>query len=99
MASLPDPTATLTGEARAIYEDILARREARGVHHLGPYIPLLNHPKLARLIEQLGYFYKYESVLPRGVYQFIVLTIDRQALRRRIRLGGSRRGGAVGRPR
>ena len=79
MASLPDPTATLTGEARAIYEDILARREAKGVHHLGPYIPLLNHPKLARLIEQLGYFYKYESALPREVYQFIVLTIAKRS--------------------
>jgi 4-carboxymuconolactone decarboxylase len=73
MAELPDPTATLTGADRAIYEDIRARREAKGVDHLGPYIPLLNHPELARLIEQLGYFYKYESKLPRDVYQFIVL--------------------------
>lgn len=75
MASLPDPTATLTGEGRAIHEDILARRKAKGVDHLGPYIPLLNHPQLARLIEQLGYYYKYESALPRDVYQFIVLTL------------------------
>ena len=73
MAALPDPTATLTGEARAIFEDIQARRRGKGVDHLGPYIPLLNHPELARLIEKLGYFYKYESALPRDVYQFIVL--------------------------
>ncbi len=79
MASLPDPTATLTGEARAIYQDILARREAKGVHHLGPYVPLLNHPELAQLIERLGYFYKYESALPREVYQFIVLTIAKRS--------------------
>ena len=75
MASLPDPTATLTGQGRAIYEDILARRKAKGVDHLGPYIPLLNHPQLARLVEQLGYYYKYESALPREVYQFIVLAL------------------------
>jgi 4-carboxymuconolactone decarboxylase len=79
MASLPDPTAKLTGEDRAIYEDILARRGAKGVDHLGPYIPLLNHPELARLIEQLGYYYKYQSALPRDVYQFIVLTIARRS--------------------
>ncbi len=73
MAALPDPTATLTGEGRAIYEDILARRRAKGVDHLGPYIPLLNHPQLAKLIEQLGYYYKFESALPRDIYQFVVL--------------------------
>ena len=38
MTRLPDPTATLTGEDRAIYDDILARRRAKGVDHLGPYI-------------------------------------------------------------
>lgn len=75
MASLPDPTATLQGPARAIYEDILARRRAKGVDHLGPYIPLLNHPELAKLIEQLGWFYKYESALPRDAYQLVVLIL------------------------
>jgi 4-carboxymuconolactone decarboxylase len=73
MAALPDPTATLEGEGRAIYEDILARRKAKGVDHLGPYVPLLNHPQLAKLIERLGYYYKFESKLPRDVYQFVVL--------------------------
>ena len=73
MAGLPDPTATLEGEARAIYEDILARRKAKGVDHLGPYIALLNHPRLAQLIERLGYYYKFESQVPRDVYQFVVL--------------------------
>lgn len=79
MASLPDPTASLTGEDRAIYEDILSRRKAKGVDHLGPYIPLLNHPQLAKLIEQLGYYYKYESALPRDIYQFIVLNIAKRS--------------------
>ena len=79
MASLPDPTATLAGEGRAIYEDILTRRKAKGVDHLGPYIPLLNHPQLARLIEQLGYYYKFESALPREVYQFVVLMLAKRS--------------------
>lgn len=79
MASLPDPTKTLTGEGRRIYEDILARRKAKGVDHLGPYIPLLNHPELAKRIERLGYYYKYEATLPRDVYQFLVLSFSKQA--------------------
>jgi 4-carboxymuconolactone decarboxylase len=79
MASLPDPTTTLTGEGRQIYDDILARRNAKGVHHLGPYVPLLNHPQLAKRIEQLGYYYKYQSMLPRDVYQFIVLVFAKHA--------------------
>lgn len=79
MAILPDPTATLTGEGRAIYEHILTRRRAKGVNHLGPYIPLLNHPQLAQRIEELGYFYKYEGVLPRDVYQFVVLIVAKRS--------------------
>lgn len=79
MAGLPDPTATLTGADKAIYDDIVRRRAAKGVHHLGPYIPLLNHPELAKNIEALGFFYKYESDLPRDIYQFIVLEVGRQS--------------------
>lgn len=79
MAALPDPTASLTGAGRAIYEDMLARRKAQGVDHLGPYIPLLNHPELAKRIEALGYFYKYEAVLPRDAYQFVVLILAKRS--------------------
>ncbi len=76
MASLPDPTKMLTGEGRKIYEDISARRAAKGVHDLGPYVPLLNHPQLAKRIEQVGYYYKYEATLPRNIYQFVVLVFS-----------------------
>ena len=79
MARLPDPTTTLTGKDRGIYDDILARRKAKGVDHLGPYIPLLNHPELARRIEQLGYYYKNESSLPRDIYQFVVLILAKRS--------------------
>ncbi len=79
MALLPDPTAMLAGEGRAIYDHILTKRAAKGVLHLGPYIPLLNHPLLAQRIEELGYFYKYQGVLPRDVYQFIVLLVAKRS--------------------
>jgi 4-carboxymuconolactone decarboxylase len=79
MASLPDPIPTLSGEGRDIYEDIATRRAAKGVHHLGPYVPLLNDPALAKRIEQLGYYYKYEATLPRDVYQFIVLVFAKRS--------------------
>lgn len=73
MASLPDPIPSLTGEGLKVYQDIASRRSAKGVHHLGPYVPLLNDPELAKRVEQLGYYYKYEATLPRDIYQFIVL--------------------------
>ena len=79
MASLPDPIPALAGSDKEIYEDILRRRAAKGVDHLGPYVPLLNYPELTKYIERLGYFYKYESVLPGHLYQFIVLEIARQS--------------------
>lgn len=79
MASLPDPIPELVGAHKEIYDDILRRRAAKGVDHLGPYVPLLNYPELAKYIERLGYFYKYESVLPGHLYQFIVLEIARQS--------------------
>jgi 4-carboxymuconolactone decarboxylase len=79
VASLPDPTPGLTGADKEIYDDILRRRSAKGVHHLGPYVPLLNYPELAKHIERLGYFYKYESDLPGHLYQFTVLEIARKS--------------------
>lgn len=79
MASLRDPTPGLTGADKEIYDDIVRRRAAKGVHHLGPYVPLLNYPELAKHIERLGYFYKYESDLPGHLYQFTVLEIARKS--------------------
>lgn len=78
MARLPDPIDTLAGVDREIYERMLAARKARGTGIYGPYIALLNHPELAERIEQLGYYLKFESVLPRDVYQFVVLAFARR---------------------
>lgn len=69
-----DP-AKLSPPARALYDEISARRKAHGEGFGGPYLALLNHPDLAKRIEQLGFFLKFEGVLPRPVYQFIVLSV------------------------
>jgi 4-carboxymuconolactone decarboxylase len=69
--------ATLPANARALYETMSARREAKGEAFGGPYVALLNHPELARRVEGLGFFLKFEGALPRTIYQFIVLTIAR----------------------
>jgi 4-carboxymuconolactone decarboxylase len=69
-----DP-AKLPAAAKALYQEISARRKAHGEGFGGPYLALLNHPELARRIEDLGFFLKFEGVLPRPAYQFIVLTV------------------------
>ena len=79
MANLPDLTGELTGKAKEIYDKMLAKRKALGTGLRGLYIPLMNHPELAQLIEQLGYYLKYEGKLPRDAYQFIVLSMARRA--------------------
>ena len=68
---------TLPPDAQALYEKMAARRKAHGEGFGGPYLALLNHPELARRIEELGFFLKFEGALPRTIYQFIVLTIAR----------------------
>jgi 4-carboxymuconolactone decarboxylase len=71
-------TAKLTGKAKEIYDDILARRTVQGARVRGLYIPLMNHPELTQHIERLGYYLKFEGKLPRDAYQFIVLSIARR---------------------
>jgi 4-carboxymuconolactone decarboxylase len=61
--------------ARELFDSAAARRKAEGVAFGGPYIALYNHPELARRIEEAGFYLKFEGVLPRPVYQFIVLSV------------------------
>ncbi len=68
---------TLPADAQALFATMAARRKARGEGFGGPYLALLNHPELARRVEELGFFLKFEGALPRTIYQFIVLTIAR----------------------
>ena len=77
MSELDMNPAALPADARALYEKMAARRRAHGEGFGGPYLALLNHPELARRIEELGFFLKFEGALPRTVYQFIVLTVAR----------------------
>jgi len=77
MTELDMNPATLPADAQALYEKMAARRKERGEGFGGPYLALLNHPELARHIEELGFFLKFEGALPRTVYQFIVLTVAR----------------------
>lgn len=77
MTVLDMNVATLPPDAQALYERMAARRKARGEGFGGPYLALLNHPELARRVEELGFFLKFEGALPRTIYQFIVLTVAR----------------------
>ena len=77
MTVLNMDAATLPADAKALYETMAARRKTKGEGFGGPYVALLNHPELARRIEELGFFLKFEGALPRTIYQFIVLTISR----------------------
>ena len=77
MTVLDMNAATLPADAKALYETMAARRKSKGEGFGGPYVALLNHPELARRIEELGFFLKFEGALPRTVYQFIVLTVAR----------------------
>lgn len=75
MTVLDMNAATLPADARALYETMAARRKAHGEGFGGPYLALLNHPELARRVEELGFYLKFEGALPRTIYQFIVLTV------------------------
>src|SRR5262249_21334059 len=59
-----NPT-TLPAAAQALYEKMAARRQAHGEGFGGPYLALLNHPELARRIEELGFFLKFEGARSR----------------------------------
>ncbi len=78
MTTLPDRTGELTGKAKEIYGKMLAKRQAQGTGLRGLYVPLMNHPELAQLIEQLGYYLKFDGKLPRDAYQFVVLSMARR---------------------
>jgi 4-carboxymuconolactone decarboxylase len=75
MTVLPLDPSKLPAAGRALFAAMEARRKARGEHFGGPYLALLNHPELARRIEELGFFLKFEGALPRPAYQFIVLSV------------------------
>jgi len=77
MSVLDMDPAKFPAPAKALYEAIAAKRRAKGEGFGGPYLALLHHPALAERIEALGFYLKFEGVLPRVHYQFIVLSVAR----------------------
>ena len=61
MTVLDMKVAALPADAQALYATMAARRKARGEGFGGPYLALLNHPELARRVEELGFFLKFEG--------------------------------------
>jgi 4-carboxymuconolactone decarboxylase len=76
MAPLPFDPAKLDAAGRAIYERLRAHRASQGAPFAGPYLALMNNPKLTEKIEALGFFLKFEGTLPRNIYQFTVLYVS-----------------------
>ena len=77
MSVLEMDPAKFPAPAKALYEHIAARRRAKDEGFGGPYLALFNHPALAERVEALGFYVKFEGVLPRSHYQFIVLSVAR----------------------
>jgi 4-carboxymuconolactone decarboxylase len=77
MSVLEMDPAKFPAAAKALYERIAVRRRAKGEGFGGPYLALLNHPSLAERVEALGFYLKFDGVLPRVHYQFIVLSVAR----------------------
>jgi 4-carboxymuconolactone decarboxylase len=77
MSVLEMDPAKFPAPAKALYDRLAAKRRAEGAGFGGPYLALLNHPALAERVEALGFYLKFEGVLPRVAYQFIVLSVAR----------------------
>jgi 4-carboxymuconolactone decarboxylase len=77
MSVLDMDPAKFRAPAKALYDRMAARRRDKGEGFGGPYLALLNHPALAERVEALGFYLKFEGVLPRVHYQFIVLSVAR----------------------
>lgn len=75
MAQLPDPFATLTAEAHAVYERIARKRG----HVRGPWEPLMHHPPLAERVAALGEYLRFDSTLPPDVRELAILVTARAA--------------------
>src|SRR3989339_1512598 len=73
MSELPLNEMNLSREELRINEKMRSKRAMQGSKLHGPYLPLMNHPELAKRIEDLGFYLKFESLMPRNLYQFSVL--------------------------
>lgn len=75
MARLPDPTETLTGADREIFDHMAsARAYAEGRAHLGDvYVNMFNNPGVAAKVGALGEHLRFHGVLPDEVRELVIL--------------------------
>ncbi len=75
MAPLPDPTADLSDEAKAIYDRMAAERShAEGKASLGQvYVRMFNNPGVAERVGDLGAHLRFHGVLPDAARELIIL--------------------------
>jgi 4-carboxymuconolactone decarboxylase len=74
MAQLPDPSATLTPQAKAILDKITAKR---GPMRGGPYASLMHHPALAEKVGDLGEYLRFNGTLPGDIRELAILVTAR----------------------
>lgn len=75
MAALPDPTATLEGSDRAVFDHMAsARAHADGRAQLGEvYVRMFNNPGVAEKVGELGEHLRFNGVLPDIVRELVIL--------------------------
>jgi 4-carboxymuconolactone decarboxylase len=75
MATLSDPTATLQGADRELYEHMAsARAYADGRARLGEvYVRMLNNPGVAAKVGALGEYLRFHGSLPDAVRELVIL--------------------------
>jgi 4-carboxymuconolactone decarboxylase len=75
MAALPDPTGSLQGADRELYDHMAsARAHAEGRAHLGDvYVRMFNNPGVTAKVGALGEHLRFHGVLPDAVRELIIL--------------------------
>lgn len=75
MATLPDPTRTLTGADRAEYDAMASvRSHAEGRAQLGEvYVRMFNNPGVAVAVGRLGEHLRFHATLPDDVRELVIL--------------------------
>ena len=75
MATLPDPTDTLKGSDRALFDRMASvRSHAEGRALLGEvYVRMFNNPEVAAKVGALGEHLRFHGVLPDEVRELVIL--------------------------
>jgi 4-carboxymuconolactone decarboxylase len=75
MAEIPDPTTTLTGKDREVFDHMAsARAYAEGRSHLGDvYVRMFNNPGVAEKVGALGEHLRFHGTLPDDVRELVIL--------------------------